>query len=77
MRELQFIELYCAVCRHYDNTLVVEAQRLSNNFCPKFTDEECITTYIWGIANQKHTVKGCYDFIKEFYGDWFADLPSY
>jgi len=56
---------------------VVEAQRLSNNFCPKFTDEECIATYIWGIANQKQTVKGTYDFINEFYGNWFPNLPSY
>ena len=77
MRELQFIELYCAVCHHYNSTLAAEAQRQSNNFCPKFTDEECIATYIWGIANQKLTVKGCYDFIKDYYGEWFPDLPSY
>jgi hypothetical protein len=56
---------------------VVEAQRQSNNFCPKFTDIECIATYIWGIANQKFNVKGCYDFIKDYYADWFPDLPSY
>lgn len=77
MREHQFIELYCAVCHHYNNTLVYEAQRQSNNFCPTFTDEECITIYIWGITNQKFTVKGCYDFINDFYDGWFPDLPSY
>jgi hypothetical protein len=77
MKELQFIERYCAVCHHYDNTLVLEAQRQSNNFRPKFTDEECIAIYIWGLANQKFAVSGCYDFIKDFYGDWFPDLPSY
>ena len=32
---------------------------------------------MWGIINQKFTVSGCYDFIKDFYGDWFPDLPSY
>jgi hypothetical protein len=77
MKELQFIELYCAVCHHYNTTLVVEAQRQSNNFCPKFTDEECIATYIWGITNQKFTVKGCYDYIKSHYRNWFPELPSY
>jgi hypothetical protein len=77
MKELQFIEIYCAVCQHYDNTLVLEAQRQSNNFCPKFTDAECIAIYIWGIANQKFTVSGCYDFIKDYYDGWFPDLPSY
>ena len=76
MQELKLIEIYCDVCRHYDTTLIYEAQRQSNNFCPKFTDEECITSYIWGIFNQKFTVKGGYDFIKEYYSDWFPDLPS-
>ena len=56
---------------------MAQAQRCSNNFCPKFTDEECITIYIWGIYNQKFEVKACYEFIKDFYGDWFPDLPSY
>jgi len=60
MRETQLIKLYCAVCYHYSSTLIHEAQRVTNNFCPKFTDEECIATFIWGIANQKFTVKGCY-----------------
>ena len=73
----KIIELYCAVCDHYDNTLVVHAQRQSNNFCPKFTDVECITTSIWGIYNQKFEVKACYEFIRDYYGEWFPDLPSY
>jgi hypothetical protein len=77
MRENQLIELYCAVCHHYDNTLVLETQRQSNNFCPKFSDEECMATLIWGIKNQKFDVKRCYEFIKDFYGGWFPDLPSY
>jgi hypothetical protein len=75
--QTKLIELYCTVCHHYDNSLVVHAQRLSNNFCPKFTDEECITTYIWGIFNQKFEVKACYEFMKNYYGEWFPDLPSY
>jgi len=77
MREYKFIQLYCAVCHYYDNTLVATVQRQTNNFCPKFTDVECIATYIWGIANQKPNVRSCYDFIKDYYGDWFPDMPSY
>ena len=76
-KETRIITLFCAVCHHYDNALVIQAQRCSNNFCPKFTDEEVITTYIWGIYNQKFEVKACYEFIKDYYGDWFPDLPSY
>ena len=76
-KEIQLITLYCAVCQQYDSALAAQAQRCSNNFCPKFTDEECIATYIWGIHNQKYEVKACYEFIKDYYGDWFPYLPSY
>ena len=75
--QTKLIKLYCAVCNHYDNTLVVHAQRQSNNFCPKFTDSECITIFLWGIFNQKFEVKACYEFIKDYYGEWFPSLPSY
>lgn len=36
-----------------------------------------MTTYIWGIYNQKFDVKSCYEFIADYYGEWFPDLPSY
>ena len=75
--QTKFIELYCTVCYHHDTTLVIHAQRQSNNFRPKFTDEECIATYIWGIFNRKFEVKACYEFIRDYYGDWFPELPSY
>ena len=77
MKELQLIDLYCTVCRHYNSTLAAETQRLSNNFCPKFTDEECITIYLFGIAEEKFKVKGIHKFIKEYWHDWFPNLPSY
>lgn len=73
----QLIRLYCTICLLYDNRLVLVAQRLSNNFSPKFTDEECITIALWGIINQKFTLRGSYDFIKDFYPNWFPDLPNY
>ena len=75
--QTKLIKLYCAVCHHYNTTLVAQAQRQSNNFRPKFTDEECITILIWGIFNRKFEVKACYEFIRDYYGEWFPDLPSY
>ena len=77
MKELQLIKLYCAVCQMYCTIMARDCQRLSNNFCPKFSDDECITIYLWGIANQKFEVKACYDFIKDYWDGWFPDLPSY
>ena len=76
-KKIQLIQLYCAVCCIYNSITARNCQRLSNNFCPKFSDEECITIYLWGIANQKYEVKACYDFIKDYWEGWFPDLPTY
>jgi len=71
------IELYCAVCYHYDSTLAGEVQRLTNNFRPNFTDKECMAIYLFGIAEGKFEVKAIYNFIKDYWHDWFPGLPSY
>jgi len=57
--------------------LAAEIQRLSNNFRPKFTDEECIAIYLFGIAEGKFEVKAIYEFIKCYWADWFPNLPRY
>ena len=75
--DYQLIHLYCVVCHLYNTTLVVDAQRTSNNFLPKFTDEECLTIVLWGLANRKFTCIDVYKFAKTFYMDWFPDLPNY
>lgn len=36
-----------------------------------------MTTLIWGIYNQKADVKRCYEFILDYYGDWFPGMPCY
>ena len=75
--KLELITLYCTVCQAYDNRLAAKAQRLSNNFCPQFTDEECITVYLWGIMQQKFTVKAVHQYTAEYLEDWFPKMPSY
>lgn len=75
--DIRLIELYCAICQYYNTTLVWMAQRQSNNFCPQFTDEECITIYLWGIIQQKFEVKAIYQYILAYYSGWFPTLPSY
>jgi len=76
-KEIKLIKQYCTICHYYNTTIVAEIQRLSNNFCPKFTDEECITIYLWGIANQKYEMKAMYEFICDYWSEWFPDLPNY
>ena len=75
--KLELITLYCTVCQAYSTRLAVSALRLSNNFCPQFTDEECITVYLWGIMQQKFTVKAAYEYTKIHLHDWFPEIPSY
>ena len=75
--DIQMIQLYCTVCDIYDSRLAHITQRLSNNFRPKFTDEECITIVIWGIMQQKFELKTVYNSIKADWSDWFPSLPSY
>lgn len=50
---------------------------MSNNFRPKFTDEECISIYLFGIAEGKLDVKAIYRFICDYWADWFPHLPRY
>jgi hypothetical protein len=76
-KESKLVSLYCAICQHYDNTLVARVQRLSNYFRPKFTDAECLTIYLFGLSEQKFTVKATYEFIKDYFHEWFPGLPSY
>jgi transposase len=77
MKETLLIKLYCTVCHHYRTTLAAQAQRFSNNFLPKFTDEECLTIYLFGIREGNFTVKAIYTFIKRYWRGWFPDLPAY
>lgn len=74
--QTKLITLYCAVC---DNSSIIERemQRQSNNFRPQFTDEECITVYLWGIGQRRFELKAIYNYTKNHLLEWFPKLPSY
>ena len=76
MWQTNLITLYCAVC---ENSSTIEAvmQRQSNNFRPQFTDEECITVYLWGISQRRFEQKAIYNYTKNHLLEWFPKLPSY
>ena len=76
MWQTNLIKLYCAVC---DNSSTIEAvmQRQSNNFRPQFSDEECITVYLWGISQRRFEQKTIYNYTKNHLLEWFPKLPSY
>lgn len=52
-------------------------QRQSNNFRPQFSDEECITVYLWGISQRRFEQKAIYNYTKNHLLEWFPQLPSY
>ena len=76
MWQTNLIKLYCAVS---DNSSTVEAltQRQSNNFRPQFSDEECITVYLWGISQRRFEQKTIYKYTKNHLIECFPKLPSY
>ena len=40
-------------------------QRQSNNRTPMFTDEECMSLYLFGILQKKTDLRALYEYIKE------------
>ena len=52
-------------------------QRQSNNIRPQFTDEECITVYLWGISQRRFEQKAIYYYTKNHLSEWFPKLPKY
>lgn len=72
----QLIQIYLLVCNFYDNQSSLKYQR-SSNFKPKFSDEEIITIYLFGQLNNKFKHRQSYDFIQDYWADWFPELPSY
>jgi len=75
--EEKLIKLYCTICQCNDSRFIEGKQRLSNNHCPKFSDEELITVYLWGKAQQLLTRKAIYNYTKSHLLVWFPALPSY
>ena len=76
MWQTNLIKFYCSVSEHY-NTMEAMTQRQSNNFRPQFSDEECITVYLWGICQQRFEQRTSYDYTKNHLLDCFPKLPSY
>ena len=76
MWQTNLIRLYCAVCDN-SSTIEAETQRQSNNFCPQFSDEECITVYLWGLNQRRFEKKAIYEYTKNHLLEWFPKLPSY
>ena len=74
--ENQLIQIYLLVCQIYDSHSSLKFQRASN-FKPVFRDEEIIAIYLFGQLNEKFNHRRIHRFIREYWLEWFPQLPSY
>lgn len=73
----QLINIYLIVCQEYKSHLWKYCERFTNNSSPKFTDQEVITIYIYGIMEHLLTVKEIHRFANNHLRSWFPRLPEY
>lgn len=78
--ELKLISLYCWVCDSFKRGAEHHAQRMTKNaasFKIKFTDQEAVTIYLFGILHKYKEVKEIHTYAANHLSKWFPDLPSY
>lgn len=73
----RIISLYLTISELYDTTLKYYCERFSNNNRPVFSDEEIITIYLTGVTEGMKTVKQIHIHAKNYWLDWFPNLPGY
>lgn len=75
--ETRLITLYVFICEQFQKDLWLHCQRFTNNARPRFTDEEVITVFLFGIMQRRFELKSCYGYAVDHLSDWFPDMPSY
>ena len=65
------------ISEQYKTCLWPFCQRMSNNSNPKFTDEELLTIFIYGIMQRRFDLKDIYNYAHNHLMEWFPNLPSY
>lgn len=75
--QTQLITLYLTVCDRYRNGLWTTVQRFSPYSDLRFSDEEVITIYLFGMMDKQRDIKSIYTHAQRYWQDWFPRLPSY
>jgi hypothetical protein len=73
----QLIGLFCYLSQQYRSHLWVQAQRFSPNATPRFSDEEVLTVYLFGLWQHLTTVAAIHAYTRAHLAAWFPQLPSY
>lgn len=75
--QIRLIVIFLFINQVFKYKLSNSCQRMSNNYRPKFTDEEVIVIFLWGIMQNRTKIKDIYNYTTNHLRDWFPDLPSY
>lgn len=73
----QLITIYLDVCNHYQNELWAYSQRMTKYANLRFSGEEAITLYLFGIIDKHRQLSQIYDYADRHLRPWFPKLPSY
>ena len=75
--EVELITLYLFVCKHYRQNLANYCERMTRYADLRFSDEEVMTLYLFGIIEGQHTIKAVHRYAQKHLMAWFPNLPNY
>jgi len=55
--EIRLIAMFLFISQAFKDKLQFYCKRMSNNSSPKFTDEEVVVVFIWGIIQNRNNLK--------------------
>ena len=73
----RLITLYLWVCNQYEHSLQWVCERHSFHVQLHISDEEVLTVYLFGLLQQRRSVRQIHTYAKEHLTEWFPFLPSY
>ena len=67
----RLITLYEPTCKQYREHLWVYCQRFSRYADLRFSDEEALCIYLWGVMDKRQELKAIYDYTQRHLREWF------
>lgn len=75
--EERLIYVYMQICELFPS-LAYEMERFSpNQAALRFSDEEVLTVYLFGLLQRRFTVKEIHTYFGEHWSAWFPTMPKY
>jgi len=75
--EVKLITLYLFVCKHYGHGLSNYCARMTNYADLRFSDEEAIALYLYGVIEGHRTIEAIHRYANKHLSHWFPHLPGY